>query len=71
MVKFYETEKKNYSQSSIKHNLKPYFVYFILIFIFLLLAIYLITFENKNNDGENFYGLRDNINLFTDKKIFS
>ena len=70
--KFYETEKKTYSQSSIKHNSKLYFVYFIiLICIFLLLATYLITFENKNNEGENFYGLRDNINLFTDKKIFS
>ena len=33
--KFYETEKKTYSQSSIKHNSKLYFVYFILIIILL------------------------------------
>ena len=70
--KFYEIEKKIDSQSSVKHNFKLYFVYFILIFIFLLLVSYLINFENKkNNDGENFYGLRNNINFFTDKKIFS
>ena len=65
-------KKKLDSQSSIKHNFKLYFVYFILIFIFLLLVSYLINFENKkNNDGENFYGLRNNINFFIDKKIFS
>ena len=70
--KFYETEKNIYPQSSTKHNFKLYFVYFILIFIFLLLVSYLINFENKkNNDGENFYGLRNNFNFFTDKKIFS
>ena len=37
-----------------------------------LLVFYLINFENKkNNDGENFYGLRNNFNFFTDKKIYS
>ena len=70
--KFYETEKKTYSQSSIKHNSKLYFVYFILIIIFLLLVFYMINFVyKKNNDSENFYGLRNNFNFFTDKKIFS
>ena len=70
--KFYEIEKKNDSQSSVKHNFKLYFVYFILIFIFLLLVSYLINFDNKkNNDGENFYGLKNNTNSFIDKKIFS
>ena len=70
--KFYEVEKKNDSQSLIKHNFKLYFVYFILIFIFLLLVSYLINFDNKkNNDGENFYGLKNNTNSFIDKKIFS
>ena len=70
--KFYEVEKKNDSQSLIKHNFKLYLVYFILIFIFLLLVSYLINFDNKkNNDGENFYGLKNNTNFFIDKKIFS
>ena len=70
--KFYEIEKKNDSRSSVKHNFKLYFVYFILIFIFLLLVSYLINFDNKkNNDGENFYGLKNNTNSFIDKKIFS
>ena len=70
--KFYEIEKKTDSQSSVKHNFKFYFVYFILIFIFLLLVSYLINFDNKkNNDGENFYGFKNNTNFFIDKKIFS
>ena len=70
--KFYEIEKKIDSQSSVKNNFKLYFVYFILIFIFLLLVSYLINFDNKkNNDGENFYGLKNNTNSFIDKKIFS
>ena len=70
--KFYETEKKIESRSSIKYEFKLYFVYFILIFIFLLLVSYLINFDNKkNNDGENFYGLKNNTNSFIDKKIFS
>ena len=70
--KFYEIEKKIDSQSSVKHNFKLYLVYFILIFIFLLLVSYLINSDNKkNNDGENFYGLKNNTNFFIDKKIFS
>ena len=70
--KFYEIEKKIDSQSSVKHNFKLYLVYFILIFIFLLLVSYLINFDNKkNNDGENFYGFKNNTNFFIDKKIFS
>ena len=70
--KFYENEREIDSKSSIKHNFKLYFVYFILIIIFLLLLFYLINFENKkNNDGENFYGLKNNTNSFIDKKIFS
>lgn len=68
--KFYETEKKIDSKT-IKYD-KRYFVYFILILIFLLFVSYLMNFENKkNNDGENFYGLKNNIHFFTDKKIFS
>ena len=70
--RFYEIEKKIDSQSSIKHNFKLYFVYFILILFFLILLSYLINLEiKKNNDGENFYGLRNDINFFTEKKIFS
>ena len=65
-------KKKIDSQSSVKHNFKLYLVYFILIFIFLILVSYLINFDNKkNNDGENFYGLKNNTNFFIDKKIFS
>ena len=67
--KFYEIEKKIDSQSSVKHNFKFYFFYFILIFIFLLLVSYLINFDNKkNNDGENFYGLKNNTNFLLIKR---